>query len=296
MNSDTGFESAEIAGTSLTTLTLADGDKTSKRLWSTMNNIQNRDEFEDLFKKDMRWGTLRETIRIAIQLYSTRFLIGPLHITNSSGHNFQVKCKSCPEFDLKFYLRSDSFWYVSSFANHSPSCQPLPPGKYFMKPRELALLIRTEFPNEISSQPSSLVPFLHRLGLFPHSFSSPQVHAMTSAMLKSLHSSMEPLISLTLPVLSGSRSRTRAAVTPFHHVLQGLTTFREDFLKHDPDNRLFIETAADGTYKRSTIIFGPVARLSRINSTGQYDLDGTYFKAQKHKKDRPTRLPGPSKG
>ena len=107
---------------------------------------------------------------------------------------------------------------------------------------------------------------------------------------------MEPLISLTLPVLSGSRSRTRAAVTPFHHVLQGLTTFREDFLKHDPDNRLFIETAADGTYKRSTIIFGPVARLSRINSTGQYDLDGTYFKAQKHKKDRPTRLPGFIKG
>src|SRR3989338_8534251 len=279
--------------------TIIDAYALSQSFWKTMIRVRNRNGFESFFVKDKNWGTIRDTLRIGIQLYSTRFQIGPLYFLLITSTGAQVGCRGCSEFRLRFYHRVDFHWYVSLFIGHGPSCIPFQPGEpnYFMKPQELAMILKSEYPTSLPSQPAGLKPLLEQLELYPHSYSPEQIHTMTASIMQFLRSSNTIPFSLSEPSSSNSRRRHPATELPSQLVLQGLTTFREEFLKGDPDNRFFIDTSEDGTYKRSTMIIGPVVRLSIVNPTGQYDLDGTYFKLQKtNNNSRSLRLPGFLKG
>ena len=265
-----------------------------------MLNIQDRREFERFFEEGKNWGTLKDTLRIGIQLFSTRFQIGPLCFKVGTDIGAQVRCKSCYEFLLRFYQRIDHHWYVSKYVGHGFSCTAIEPDEpnYFMKPKELAMLLKPHLTSPLS-QPADLVAPLQKLGLFPVSHSPQQVYTLTSSIMQVLRSSKKPPISLPTPSSSrvdSHRQRNQDPALAFQMVLQGLTSFRQQFLMHDPDNRLFIDTSEDGTYKRSTMIIGPVARLSKVHSTGQYDVDGTYFKLSTKITAPSLRLPGFIKG
>ncbi|MCW0218673.1 MAG: hypothetical protein OJI67_10155, partial [Prosthecobacter sp.] len=163
-----------------------------------------------------------------------------------------------------------------------------------MKPAALAHLLKTFCHGELPSIPSEVVQHLRGWALFPQHYSRQQFYSFSFQILKGLPSAKT--VPLTFPSAS-SPSPSSSSEIPSTAVLTGLTAFREAFLRLHPDNRLFIETSTDGTYIRSTFILGPAVRLSAKHSTGQYDVDGTYFRRLKEKKrTRQLLLPGFIKG
>src|SRR3989338_7124281 len=165
-----------------------------------------------------------------------------------------------------------------------------------MKPQELAQIIKSEYRSRLPTMPVQLKPMLEELALYPRSYSAAKVNSLTSSIMKSILSlKFKPSISLDQPTTAGYRSSNSQQLS-LQIVLEGMTAFRDAFLNQDPDNRFFIDRSADGTYERSTMIIGPVVRLSKVHSTGQYDVDGTYFKRQRETTGRSIILPGFLKG
>src|SRR3989338_3256740 len=189
--------------------TIIDADALSQSFWKTMIRVRNRNGSESFFVKDENWGTIRDTLRIGIQLYSTRFQIGPLYFLLITSTGAQVGCRGCSEFRLRFYHRVDFHWYVSLFIGHGPSCIPFQPGEpnYFMKPQELAMILKSEYPTSLPSQPAGLKPLLEQLELYPHSYSPEQIHTMTASIMQFLRSSNTIPFSLSEPSSSNSRRR-----------------------------------------------------------------------------------------
>src|SRR3989338_1528718 len=103
-----------------------------------------------------------------------------------------------------------------------------------MKPRELAMILKSEYSTSLPSQPAGLKPLLEDLELYPHSYSPQQIHTLTASIMHFLRFSNTAPFSLPEPSSSNSSRRHPVAELPSQLVLQGLTAFREEFLKHDP--------------------------------------------------------------
>src|SRR3989338_10506983 len=76
-----------------------------------------------------------------------------------------------------------------------------------MKPQELAMILKSEYPTSLPSQPAGLKPLLEQLELYPHSYSPEQIHTMTASIMQFLRSSNTIPFSLSEPSSSNSRRR-----------------------------------------------------------------------------------------
>jgi hypothetical protein len=257
-------------------------------IWRSMLQTTNRAEFEAYFKKEECWGVTLDTIHFGIQLYSTRYR-RELYFKSSTTDGALILCSGCSPgsldtgFRLRFYKHVDGLWRVSCYRGHRSECSELDEGarSYFMKPLQLAMLIKCHHPT-IPTTGKEIQEVLRKFELYPYAYRKQAIYNLTHSILQYLQSDCLPLLPLNAPSIipSSLSRRTKKRVSLVHPeiVLRGLTAFSEAFLAHDPDNRLFIERSKDGIYQRCTIIFGPVVRLSQTQSTGQYDVDGTYFK------------------
>src|SRR3989338_2426813 len=134
-------------------VTLSNWTERSMNIWKNLLSIKDRRIFEQYFAKGQTWGTLIETLRIAVQLYSTRFGMGPLYFKTQTSNSAKVLCRGCSEFQLRFFKACDDFWRVTLYTAHFVGCIFDEEEKdYFMKPRELALLIKSKY----TSLPSNL--------------------------------------------------------------------------------------------------------------------------------------------
>ena len=252
-----------------------------------MLRVKDRIQFEKYFEIGICWGTLIETIRFGIQLYATRFR-RPLYFKSGTSDGLLVRCSDCSlgvdvGFRLRFYKHVDCLWRVSAFREHATGCLGIEEGakSYFMKPLELSALIKNHFPT-LPTTGVEIQEILKTFELFPYSYRNQAVYNLTHNILQYLQGSALPQLTLESPSIvplsyRKPRKKTHSLAFPAL-VLRGLSSFVGDFLHHDSDNRIFIERSADGVYQRCTMILGPVVRLSRTYSTGQFDIDGTYFK------------------
>ena len=251
----------------------------SLEIWMSLLAIKDRREFESFFKKGQCWGTLIETIHFGIQLYSTKFR-RHLFVKSTTTDGALILCSDCSSgrasgFWLRFYKHVDGLWRVSTYRGHQLGCTESDEGNrtYFMKPLQLAMLIKNHHP-KIPTSGKEIQQALKHFELYPYPYRKQAVYNLTHNILQYLDSSLPPL-PLNCPSIvptSSRRPRRTKQTIPLAHpelVLRGLTAFSEAFLQQDPDNRIFIERF-EGVYLRCTMILGPVVRLSRTHSTGQY--------------------------
>ena len=176
-------------------VTLSNWTERSMNIWKNLLSIKDRRIFEQYFAKGQTWGTLIETLRIAVQLYSTRFRMGPLYFKTQTSNSAKVLCRGCSEFQLRFFKACDDFWRVTLYTAHFVGCILDEEEKdYFMKPRELALLIKSKY-TSLPYKPLGLQEMLVQMELLPHNYTKQQIFNLTSEIMVSIRS--PALLSLT---------------------------------------------------------------------------------------------------